>query len=216
MGRSKYINTFSTTGDYDAYINSAFPKFPNVAYDEEAEKIKIMRTSPNDHVIFGTLTDTSLAPVIRFNQDQSQRITAHVDSLNNTFYLDSSDLSSVSFPITKLASFIYDNAANIVTLDKIVLDTSSVTTISSAFTGCTALRSLNLSSWDLSSETSNLYETFRYCNSLTDVYITVEATLMKLTNNLSSQGNSYIPGAATIHYNDVQYKWQNNAWTLQS
>ena len=72
-----------------------------------------------------------------------------------------------------------------------------------------------MSNWD----TSNVTDTgqmFYECRSLTDVYITVEATLNKLTNNLTSQGNNYIPSSATIHYNGVDYKWQNGAWTPQN
>ena len=57
---------------------------------------------------------------------------------------------------------------------------------------------------------------FQGCSSLKDVYITVESTLNKLTNNLTSQGNNYVPSSATIHYNGVDYKWQNSRWTPQS
>ena len=57
---------------------------------------------------------------------------------------------------------------------------------------------------------------FSSCSSLKDVYITVEVTLNKLTNNLTSQGSNYIPSSATIHYNGTDYKWQNGAWTPQS
>ena len=54
---------------------------------------------------------------------------------------------------------------------------------------------------------------FNECSSLKDVYITSYATLNKLTNNLHSQGSKYIPGTATIHYNDIDYIWSGTSWT---
>ena len=70
------------------------------------------------------------------------------------------------------------------------------------FNGCSSLTSLNLSNCDISKVT-NIEMMFYGCQSLTDVYITVEATLNKLTNNLTSRGGNYIPQTATIHYNGV-------------
>ena len=88
------------------------------------------------------------------------------------------------------------------------------------FYGCSKLTSLDLSNWDTSNVTDSMYGIFRSCISLKDVYITVESTLNKLTNNLTSQGGDYyIPsndGKCTIHYNGTDYKWQNSAWTPQS
>ena len=87
--------------------------------------------------------------------------------------------------------------------------------MSAMFYGCSSLTSIDLSGWDTSNVT-DMSSMFNGYSSLTDVYITVEATLMKLTNNLTSAGGAYIPASATIHYNDVDYKWQNNAWTPQN
>ena len=87
--------------------------------------------------------------------------------------------------------------------------------MSGMFAWCSSLTTLDLSNWDISNVTS-MSDMFISCSSLTDVYITVEATLNKLTNNLTSQGGKYIPSSATIHYNGTDYKWQNNRWTPQS
>ena len=86
------------------------------------------------------------------------------------------------------------------------------------FFSCSSLTSLDLSNFDTSNVT-NMQEMFSGCSKLKDVYITVEETLNKLTNNLTSQGSTYIPsnnGNCTIHYNGTDYKWQNNKWTPQS
>jgi hypothetical protein len=99
------------------------------------------------------------------------------------------------------------------------LDTSNVTDISSMFRMNTSpkLSTLDLSNCDLSnvSNQSNAFQSLGVWNRITNVYITEEATLMKLTNNLTAASYNYIPSAAIIYYNDQVYKWQNNAWTLQ-
>ena len=63
--------------------------------------------------------------------------------------------------------------------------------------------------------------------SKTKLYLGVEASLMRLTNNLSSAGSwdssnywQYLPTKTIIYYDDgvqdIEYRWQNNAWTAQS
>ena len=129
--------------------------------------------------------------------------------------IESIDLSSWNTSSLTLIPHLFYDTHSIQTIDMSGWNTTLIQTTDYAFYNCTNLRTLNLSGWDLTSLTSQNYM-FISCNSLTDVYINVEATLMKLTNNLSAQGNSYIPSSATIHYNDVDYKWQNNAWTPQN
>ena len=272
MARSKYINTFDTTADYNNYIESALPEFPNVGYDKEADKVKIVRTSPNDHLFYGELVDaTQNIPEIQLynNYSKVKTYTPTVDTLINTFYIDNWDTVPT---FNKLESSFLTNKTNIKTIKKFKgLDTSNVTSMREMFSvclyltsldlsdldtsnvtsmrqmfkscssitlldlsnfntsiltdmygmfdGCTSLNTLDLSNWVISNDT-NQYNMFWSCTALTNVYITVESTLMKLTNNLSSQGDYYyIPsnnGNCTIHYNDVDYKWQNNAWTPQN
>ena len=259
MARSKYINTFNTTAEYNNYIESALPAFPNVGYDKEADKVNIVRTSPNNHLLYGEVVDSSQAvPTISLNNTVN---TPTLEEVNNIFYLDSwsnaaptsisfdnkSNLKSIkkltgldTSKITDMNSTFY-NCSALTSLDLSNFNTSNVTTIWNtfeqcssltsldlsnfnnskvikmyqAFKGCSALTSLNLSNWDTSNVNYHDHM-FNGCSSLKDVYINIEATLNMLTNNLTSQGDTYIPSSATIHYNGTDYKWQNNKWTPQS
>ena len=285
MARSKYINTFDTTAEYNNYIESAYPEFPNVGYDKEADKVNIVRTSPNDYVLYGEVVDPSQAlPTISLSNTVN---TPTLDTLTNMFYLDSwsnaaptrisfgnkeniksikklkgldtsnvKDMSNMFNSCSKLTSldlssfntsnvtnmgYMFSDCSSLTSLDLSNFNTSKVNDIGTMFYQCSSLTSLDLSSFDTSKvtnteymfyycssltsldlsnwDTSNVNSTtsmFSGCRSLTDVYITVEATLNKLTNNLTEQGDSYIPSSATIHYNDIDYKWNGSAWTTQS
>ena len=232
MARSKYINTFNTTAEYNNYVESALPSFPNVGYDKEADKVNIVRTSPNNHVWYGEVVDKAQAlPTISLNNTTN---TPTLDELTNTFYLDS--LSNAA-----PTSISFGNKSNIKTIKKMQIDTSNVTNMNNMFKGCSSLTSLDLSNFDTSnvsnmsymfsacskltslnlsnwdtSKVNNMKYMFSSCSSLKDVYITVEATLNKLTDNLTSEGSYYIPSKATIHYNDIDYKWTGSAWTPQN
>lgn len=228
MARSKYINTFNTTADYENYIESAVPEFPNVGYDKEADEVIIRRQSPNDYQIWGTTTATS-----NFNiKLNNTNVEVTVDPLTGEFYL-----TGWTGTLTNLSNCF--RWTNITSIKKFALDTSQVTNISSFINDCSNLEyanlanmnvtnvtnmmafvqtpynitTLDLSGWDISSGVDTRYFENQY---LDDIYITEESTLMKLTNNLSSQGNDYISSSTTIHYNDVDYKWQNNAWRPQN
>lgn len=258
MARSKYINTFNTTAEYNNYIESALPAFPNVGYDKEADKVNIVRTSPNNHVWYGEVVDKAqVLPTISLNNTTN---TPTLDTLTNMFYLDSwsnasptsiefgnksniktikkmqLDTSNVtdmrdmfyncpSLTTLDLSSFNTSKVTNmggmvrecqsLISLDLSSFNTSNVTNMNNMFNSCASLTSLDLSNWNISNVT-NMDYMFDYCSSLKDVYITVESTLNKLTNNLTSQGYNYIPSSATIHYNGVDYKWNGSAWTQQS
>ena len=258
MKRNKYLNTFDNTADYENYIESALPGFPNVGLTKDNGELHYVRTSPNAHVLYGEVVDPAQAlPTISLAGTTN---TPTLDTLTNMFYLDSWSNAAPT-------SISFDNKSNIKTIKKFNIDTSKVTNMGSMFNGCSSLTSLDLSSFntskvtnmgsmfdgcskltslylsnfdtskvtninymlrrcssltllDISSwDTSNvtdMFWVFTGCSKLTDVYITVEATLNKLTNNLTSQGDNYIPSSATIHYNGVDYKWQNSKWTPQS
>ena len=258
MARSKYINTFDTTAEYNNYIESALPAFPNVGYDKEADKVNIVRTSPNDHLLYGEVVDQAQAlPTISLNNTTN---TPTLD-INNTFYLDSwsnaaptsikfdnksniksikklkglntsnvtdmrwmfggcsaltsLDLSSFNTSnVTSMENMFY-GCSKLTSLDLSNCDTSNVTSMVDMFRGCSSLTTLDLSNFD-TSKVTNMSYMFNNCSKLKDVYITVEATLNKLTNNLKSQGDNYIPSSATIHYNGVDYKWTGSAWTQQN
>ena len=257
--KSKYINTFDTTAEYNNYIESALPSFPNVGYDKEADKVNIVRTSPNDHVLYGEVVDPAQQiPTIYLSGTVN---TPTLDEINNAFYLDSwsnGAPTSISFDnksniksikklkgldtskVTNMA-YMFDGCSSLTSLDLSNFNTSNVTSMYSMFQNCSSLTSLDLSNFNTSNVTS-MNSMFYYCSSLTsldlsnfdtsnvtdmkymfygcsslkDVYITAEATLNKLTNNLTSQGYNYIPSSATIHYNGVDYKWKNSKWTKQT
>lgn len=246
MSRSKYINTFNTTADYENYIESAVPEFPNVGYDKQAGKVKIMRTSPNNHLFYGELNDNTISPAFclinNYNIVKTYNLT--VDQINNTYYIDDwetlptfnafneySFFNGLKNKVTSLKKFYMDTSSvtnmnnmfkecsSLTSVSLSGLDTSSVTNISGMFRNCTSLTLLDLTDCDFTNVTTQT-NAFYQCMSLTDVYITVEGTLMKITNNLSSQGTNYVPASATIHYDNgsevIDYKWQNNAWTPQS
>ena len=259
MKRNKYLNTFDNTADYENYIESALPGFPNVGLTKDDGELHYVRTSPNDHVWYGEVVDKAQPlPTISLNRTTN---TPTLDELNNTFYLDSwsnAAPKSISFDnkgniksikklkgldtsnVTSMSSM-FDSCSSLTSLDLSNFNTSKVTDMSAMFNGCSSLTSLDLSNFDTSNVTSmyemfngcsslttldlsnfdtskvtNINEMFNACSSLKDVYITVEATLNKLTNNLTSQGTKYIPSSATIHYNGVDYKWKNSKWTPQN
>ena len=206
MKRNKYLNTFDNTADYENYIESAYPGFPNVGLTKDDGELHYVRTSPNEHLLYGEVVDKAQAlPTISLNSTTN---TPTLDELTNTFYLD-------SWSNTAPTSISFGNKSNIKSIKKLKgLDTSNVTNMSNMFEDCSSLTSLDLSNLDTSNVT-NMSSIFYGCSSLKDVYITVESTLNKLTNNLTSQGDTYIPSSSTIHYNGTDYKWNGNAWTQQ-
>ena len=285
MKRNKYLNTFDNTADYENYIESAYPGFPNVGLTKDDGELHYVRTSPNDHLLYGEVVDPSQAlPTISLSGTTN---TPTFDELTNMFYLDSwsnaaptsisfgnkSNINSIkklkgldtskvtsmysmfsgcsSLTSLDLSSFDTSNVTNmnsmfsscssLTSLDLSSFNTSNVTNMESMFSacsslksldlsnfntskvtemrymfaGCSSLTSLDLSNWDTSNVT-NMNSMLNNCPKLKDVYITVEATLNKLTNNLTSEGSNYIPSSATIHYNGVDYKWQNRKWTPQN
>ena len=129
--------------------------------------------------------------------------------------LNSLDLSNLNTSNVTKMPWMFNHCPSLTSLDLSNFDTSKVTDMERMFYNCSSLTSLDLSSFN-TSKVTDMHNMFWSCSSLKDVYITVEATLNKLTNNLTSQGYDYIPSSATIHYNGVDYKWQNNAWKPQS
>ena len=159
---------------------------------------------------YGELVDPSQAvPTISLDGTTN---TPTLDTATNMFYLDTWSYAAPT-------NILFNNKSNIKSIKKLKgLDTSNVTDMQYMFNECSSLTSLDLSSFN-TSKVTRMNFMFYGCSSLKDVYITVESTLNKLTNNLTSQRYNYIPsngGKCTIHYNNVDYKWQNNAWTPQS
>lgn len=150
--------------------------------------------------------------------DLSNLNTSKVNDMQYMFCdcasLTSLDLSSFDTSNVTNMKWMFATCFNLTSLDLSNFNTSKVINMEYIFSGCTSLTSLNLSNWDVSKVT-NMISMFDACSSLKDVYVTVEATLNKLTNNLTSQGANYIPQTATIHYNGVDYKWNGSAWAQQ-
>jgi len=192
--KSKYINTFNTTAEYDAYIESTYPEFPNVALDKEAGEVKIMRTSPNDHLFYGELVDaTGQAPNIVFNNNGSYTNYVTIDSLNNTFYLDSwvyvsnlvvltiqnkENIKSIKkwtlgqynmSKITGIGSLFYD-CSNCTTIDLSSFILTNVTDMGFVFKNCTSIITLDLSSFN-NSKVTYMNQMFSGCSSLTTLNI---------------------------------------------
>ena len=156
----------------------------------------------NVHVLYGEVVDKSKAlPTITLNEEVN---TPNLYTPFNIFHLETWSNSAPT-------SIIINNKSNIKYINKMQLDTSNITDMSNLFNGCSSLTTLDLSKWNISNVT-NMQNMFLGCSSLKDVYVTSEATLKKLTNNLKSQGGDYIPKTATIHYNDESYTWFDNAW----
>ena len=161
----------------------------------------------NVHVLYGEAVDESKAlPTITLNDKVN---TPNLYTPFNIFHLETwSDAAPTSILI--------NNKSNIKSLNKMQLDTSNITDMSNLFNGCSSLTTLDLSKWNISNVT-NMQNMFFGCSSLKDVYVTSEATLKKLTNNLTSQGGNYIPsnnGNCTIHYKDYYYYWVGSSWTI--
>ena len=161
----------------------------------------------NVHVLYGEAVDESKAlPTITLNNEVN---TPNLYTPFNIFHLETWSNAAPT-------SILINNKSNIKSLNKMQLDTSNITDMSNMFNDCSSLTTLDLSKWNISNVT-NMQNMFLGCSSLKDVYVTSEATLKKLTNNLNSQGGDYIPsnnGNCIIHYNDKYYQWSGTIWSI--
>ena len=196
---NKLTNNLSNEGT--SYIpSSATIHYNGTDYKWQNGKWTI--SNSNVPVLYGEVVDTSKAlPTITLNNEVN---TPKLYTPFNIFNLETWSNASPT-------SILINNKSNIKSLNKMQLDTSNITDISNLFNGCSSLTTLDLSKWNISN-VNNMQNMFLGCSSLKDVYVTSEATLNKLTNNLKSQGGNYIPKTATIHYNDEPYTWFNNKW----
>ena len=190
-------------GDISYIPKTATIHYNGVEYKWHNSKWTI--SNSNVHVLYGEAVDASKAlPTITLNNEVN---TPKLYTPFNIFHLETwSDAAPT------IISF--NNKSNIKSISKIQLDTSNITDMSNLFNGCSSLTTLDLSKWNISNVT-NMQNMFLLCSSSKDVYVTSEATLNKLTNNLKSQGGDYIPsnkGNCVIHYNDKPYTWEDNAW----
>ena len=181
-----------------------------------------------DIINLDTSNVTSMSAMFDYCQtlnyiDLSSFDTSNVTSMNMMFNicgaLTTLDLSSFDTSNVTNMWQMFNGCGALTTLDLSSFDTSNVTNMTNMFSSCNSLTTLDISSFDMSNVLTQ-FNIFIGCDNLKDVYIGNETTLNKLTNNLSSQGNDYIPASATIHYTNngqtIDYKWQNNAWTPQN
>ena len=192
-----------STGDISYIPKTATIHYNGVEYKWHTSKWVISEI--NVPVLYGEVVDKSKAlPTITLNDEVN---TPNLYTPFNIFHLETWSNAAPT-------SILINNKSNIKTLNKMQLDTSNITDMSNLFNGCSSLTTLDLSKWNISNVT-NMQNMFLMCSSLKDVYVTSEATLNKLTNNLKSQGGDYIPsnnGNCVIHYNDKPYTWDDNAW----
>ena len=177
-------------------------------------KLKGLDTSNVTNMYYMFDECASLTSLDLSNFDTSN-VTNMIYMFDDCASLTSLDLSSFNTSNVTDMRWMFATCFNLTSLDLSNFNTSKVINMEYMFSGCTSLTSLNLSNLDVSKVT-NMTHMFDSCSSLKDVYITVEATLNKLTNNLTSQGGNYIPSSATIHYNGTDYKWTGSAWTPQN
>ena len=192
-------------GDISYIPKTATIHYNGVEYKWQNNKWTI--SNSNVHVLYGESVDTSKAlPTITLNGEVN---TPKLYTPFNIFHLETWSNAAPT-------SISFNNKSNIKSLNKMQLDTSNMTDMSNMFNGCSSLTTLDLSKWNISNVT-NMQNMFFGCSSLKDVYVTSEATLKKLTNNLTSQGGDYIPsnnGNCIIHYNDNSYYWSGAMWSI--
>lgn len=191
-------------GDISYIPKTATIHYNGVEYKWQNSKWAI--SNSNVHVLYGEVVDKSKAlPTITLNNEVN---TPNLYTPFNIFHLETWSNAAPT-------SILINNKSNIKSLTKMQLDTSNITDMSNLFNGCSSLTTLDLSKWNISNVT-NMQNMFFGCSSLKDVYVTSEAALKKLTNNLTSQGGDYIPsnnGKCIIHYNGYYYQWAGSSWT---
>ena len=234
---TKYVNNIIINGDHinRIYLNG------ELYWGGDASPAPPTPT----HLIYGTCSRTANSNIV-INGDTSQQTNVEVNVSNGEFWLDSlpSSISSITSLKDCFVSFnssdhylttleVFDlptqNCTNwrgmfydckSVTSIKLSGITSACNNITAMFMECSSLQTIDISGCVITNiPIGNMYGAFQNCNALRDVYITEQSTLNQLTSNLTSQGGNYIPsnnGNCTIHYNDVDYKWQNNTWTPQN
>ena len=163
--------------------------------------------------VFGHCTRLTSVDVSSWDVSKVTRIWGMFRDLNA---MTSIDLSGCNFSSVLTAmDHLFYNSRSLETIDLSNQNFSGVTSMNYVFYNCTGLKTLYLLDMQVHSGLTFGTSMWSGCNP-TDVYINSSTVLNRFTNNLSSQGQRYIPSFATIHYNGTDYKWQNNAWTPQN
>ena len=163
MSRSKYINTFYTEDDFNAYIESDLPEFPNIAYQKYLDHVEITMTKPALPVWRGELSDSYAGnnPSITLDSVENNTVTNN----ENTKFILSSWSNEAPTNMT------INNKKSIKTIEIFNIDTSNVTSMSSMFNDCISLTSLDLTKFNTSNVT-DMSSMFRYCKLLTSLDLT--------------------------------------------
>ena len=160
MSRSKYINTFYTEDDFNAYIESDLPEFPNIAYQKYLDHVEITMTKPALPVWRGELSDNFSGTLPYINLDSVENRPGMNQDMTKFI------LSSWSNEAPTRIS-IY-NANEIKTIEIFNIDTSNVTQMLMLFQSCSSLTSVNLTKFNTSNVT-DMASMFSGCSSLTSL-----------------------------------------------
>ena len=163
MSRSKYINTFYTEDDFNAYIESDLPEFPNIAYQKYLDHVEITMTKPALPVWRGELSDSYNGTLPTITLDSVEN-TPGTNQENTKFILSS---WSNAAPTTMTIN----NKRSIKTIEIFNIDTSNVTSMLSMFKDCRSLTSLDLTKFNTSNVT-NMSSMFSDCKLLTSLDLT--------------------------------------------
>ena len=163
MNYNKYINSFADSNEYNSYIESDKAYSPNIGFIEETKQVKWIENVMKDCIFYGTTkgnTDFMIGSSV--SDGDSDCIKVHIilqtDGSDNIMYATKTDI--VKTPV------IISIDAEITSIKKWNIDTSSVTDMNYMFGDCDALTSLDLSTFDTSKVTDMNYM-FGYCSALT-------------------------------------------------
>ena len=181
----KYIKSFSDNAVYEAdKINF---ECPHVGYIEDTDEVKYINDMADLYNIYGTLSDIdkSRNPTIQINELQggTGMVFKNLQDGNFGFNYEKSDtITAITFNDRRYST----TTRTFKTIDKIGLDTSSMTKI---MFSCKKLELVNLSGFDTRSLTS-MEEMFVYCSGLTSLDLS-EITTSGVTDMTSAFTGCY-------------------------
>ena len=162
---------------------------------------------------FGFTNEQNIKTITKLKGIDTSNVTSMYRLFGGGASITSLDLSNLDTSSAIDMDQMFEGCSSLTSLDLSNFNTSNVKKMDQMFDGCSSLTSIDLSNFDMNNVT-NYSGIFFRCSSLKDVYITVESTFNKLIS-LDIANNTYVPTKATIHYNNVDYKWNGSAWTQQ-
>ena len=194
MNYNKYINSFADSNEYNSYIESDKAYSPNIGFIEETKQVKWIENVLKDCIFYGTTKGTADFMIGSSADDGDSdcikvHITQQTDGSDNIMYATKEDIvkTPVIIPIdaeiTSIKKWRIDTSSvtdmngmfgdciYLTSLDLSTFDTSNVTDMNYMFGECFYLTSLDLSSFNTSNVTDMSYM-FSDCNSLTSLTLT--------------------------------------------